>query len=351
MMKAILKKNPLPGAAYEEVRVPEPGADEVLIEIKAAAICGTDIHLYNWDSSAVSFTENFGVNFPLTLGHEVSGVITALGSGVKDRKIGDRVSVETHIPCGKCYLCGIGKSYNCMNMGLYGITYDGAFAEYALSPSALTYILPDSVSFREGALFEPAGVAVRAVGEAHISPGDTVVVYGCGPIGLVAAQASLACGAGRVISIDINKYRLAMAEKTGATPLDASEGSVTQRVRDMTRARGGADVVLELTGAGEVYDGIFELIRLEGKLVTVGHPAGNVSVNITRDFNQKGISIKGIFGRKIWSTWHELASLLEGKKLDLAGIVTHEFEFSEYEKAFETTGGDSGKILLLPDAR
>jgi len=348
-MNAILKREPAPGASYEQVKVPAPGSDEVLIEIKAAAICGTDIHLYNWDSSAASFTEKFSVDFPLTLGHEVSGVIVQLGSGVKDRRIGDRVSIETHIPCFKCYQCSIGNSYNCMDMGLYGITYNGAFADYALSPSVLTYVLPEAVSFKEGALFEPAGVALRAVSEAHITPGDTVVVYGCGPIGLIAAQAARACGACRVISIDINPFRLALAEKAGSTVIDAREGDVAKRVLGLTKERGGADIVLEMTGAREVYKSVFNLIRLEGRLVTVGHPASEVSVNITRDFNQKGINIKGIFGRKIWSTWQELSSLVVGGKLDLSSVISHEYKFSEYEKAFEATRGDSGKVLLFPD--
>jgi len=348
-MNAILKREPMPGASYAQVDVPVPGSDEVLIEIKAAAICGTDIHLYNWDSSAASFTEKFNVDFPLTLGHEVSGVIVRLGSGVKDRKVGDRVSIETHIPCWKCYQCSIGNSYNCMDMGLYGITYNGAFADYALSPSALTYVLPDEVSFKEGALFEPAGVALRAIGEANITPGDTVVVYGCGPIGLISAEAARACGACRVISIDINPFRLKLAEKAGSTVIDAREGKVVERVLELTKARGGADIVLEMTGAGEVYKTVFDLLRLEGKLVTVGHPAGEVSVNITRDFNQKGVAIKGIFGRKIWSTWQELSSLVVGGKLNLSSVISHEFKFSEYEKAFEATVGDSGKVMLFPD--
>ena len=348
-MQAVLKKTPAPGAVCEDIPVAAPKQGEVLIEIKSASICGTDIHLYHWDSSAASFTEKFKVDFPLTLGHEISGVITELGPGVTDRKVGDRVSVETHIPCGRCYQCGIGNSYNCASMGLYGITYNGAFAEYALAPSSLTYVLSDTVSFEEGALFEPAGVAVRAVGEAGITAGDTVVVYGCGPIGLIAAQTSLACGAARVISIDINPYRLNMAKKTGAVTIDAREGNVAARVLELTQTHGGADAVLEMTGAGEVYASIFDMIRLEGKLVTVGHPAGEVSINITRDFNQKGISIKGIFGRKIWSTWYELNSLVESGKIDLSSVITHRFPYSEFDKAFAATSGDAGKVMLYPD--
>lgn len=348
-MYAILKESKTPGAIYKEIDVPVPAKHEVLIEVKAAAICGTDIHLYHWDSSAISFTEKLQVGFPLTLGHEVSGIIVKLGSEVTDRNVGDRVSIETHIPCGQCFQCLIGNTHNCMNMGLYGVTYNGAFANYAMAPSSMTYVLPDNVSFEEGALFEPAGVAVRAVGEARIRPGDTVVVYGCGPIGLIAAQMAHICAAGHVIAIDINPYRLNMAKNAGLTVIDAREEHVAEKVLEWTKARGGADAVLELTGSREVYPSLFDLIRREGRLVTVGHPAGEVAVNVTRDINQKGLSLKGIFGRKIWSTWLELATLVKERRLDLLQVVTHRFPFSEYETAFSTVIGDAGKVLLIPD--
>lgn len=346
-MKAIIKEKPEPGAVYAEVDTPVISDDEILFEVEAAAICGTDVHLYNWDSSAISFVENYSLSFPCTLGHEISGTIIEMGKNVAGKKLGDRISLETHIPCMECFQCQMGNMHNCNNMGLYGITYNGAFATYAKAPANVAFVLPDAISFEEGSMFEPASVAVHGVDNAAISMGEIVLVYGCGPIGLVAIQLAKASGAGKVIAIDKNDYRLAMAEKYGAIVLDTKKDDLRGMVAKLTGPRQGVDVVIELTGATQVYDTLFDLIRREGRLITVGHPAGSVPVNITRDVNQKGLSIKGVFGRSIWRSWRQLASLLENKKIDIASTVTHRFAFSKFEEAFKMTSGDAGKILFL----
>ncbi len=343
-MKALVKTAPVPGAALADIDEPKLDAGELLIEVKAGAICGTDIHFYHWDPASA----NFPVRFPLILGHEYAGDVVALGSQVTGIAVGDRVSVETHIPCGACYQCGIGEGHNCQDMGLVGISYPGAFAPYAKIPAKVAYRLPPGVSYEEGALFEPAGVAMRGVDEARIAPGDLVVVLGCGPIGLIAAQMARAVGAAQVIAVDINEFRCEMARGTGAIAVNARRENVVEAVRRAAGRKGGADVVIELSGASEVYEYLFDLLRLEGRLVTVGHVSQPVSINISRQINLKGVALKGVFGRRIWETWEHLASLVAHKRVDLSRVITHRFPLDAYEAAFQQVHGDAGKVLFIP---
>ncbi|MGI6433459.1 MAG: alcohol dehydrogenase catalytic domain-containing protein [Sphaerochaetaceae bacterium] len=346
-MKAVVKMDTTPGLDYLEIPVPEPKPSEVLIEVEAASICGTDIHYYHWDQNAVDFSKKFNVQFPFVIGHEFSGTIVKVGKDVSTRFVGQRVAIETHIPCGKCFMCEIGESHNCSDMGIYGTSTNGCFAPYAVADEKITFVLPDEVSFKEGALFEPAGVAMRAVEEACIQPGDTVVINGSGPIGLIAITLAKIAGASTVIATDLDQYRLSLAHKLGAIPLNIKEVNAEEEIQKITKFRKGADVVIELSGSVAAYENIFNFVRLEGRVVTVGHPGGPVALNITRDINLKGVSMKGIFGRRIWSTWHHLASLIAAKKVNLLDVVTHEFSFDQYEKAFQQISEGAGKILFI----
>jgi threonine 3-dehydrogenase len=348
-MKAIVKNSAEIGLMYTEVLKPVPKPNEVLIEVEAASICGTDIHYYKWDQNARDFAEKFNVQFPFIIGHEFSGTIVALGSAVTTRTIGQRVAIETHIPCGTCFQCENDEAHNCANMSVYGTSCNGCFAMYAVADEKIAFVLPDEVSFEEGALLEPGGVAMRAVEEAEIMPGDTVVINGCGPIGLMAIQIAYAAGAARVIAFDMDEYRLNMAREFGAAAFNITKDNAVEKVRELTKPRGGADVVIELSGSVKAYDTIFDMIRLEGRIVTVGHPGGPVSVNVTKSINLKGTRIKGIFGRRIWSTWHHLTSLMASGKVDLLKVVTHRFAFVEYEEAFQQISRGAGKILFLKE--
>lgn len=343
-MKALVKTQPGPGAILKEIDLPKIQKDEVMIEVKAGAICGTDIHFYAWDSGAL----NFPVRFPLILGHEYSGDVIEIGKDVQGFSVGDRVSIETHVPCGHCYQCGLGEGHNCQNMELIGITYPGAFAKYAKAPAQVTYKLPSVVSYEEGALFEPSGVAMRGIDEANISSGDLVVVFGCGPIGLAAIQMAQVVGASQVIGIDVNDFRLQMARRMGAIVFNPKKVNVVAKVREIAGRRGGADVILEISGAPEVYDSLFDILRLEGKLVTIGHPTRPISVNVAKQINQKGIALKGVFGRRIWQTWEHLSSLVAAKRIDLSSIITHRFPLEKHSEAFEQVHGEAGKILFIP---
>ena len=233
-------------------------------------------------------------------------------------------------------------------MGLVGISYPGAFAKYAKVPAKVAFKLPRGVSYEEGSLFEPAGVAMRGVDEAHIAPGDLVVVLGCGPIGLIAIQIARAVGAAQVIGVDINEFRLEMARRMGALPVNATKESVVDAVKKVAGRKGGADAIIELSGAPEVYDYIFEILRLEGRIVTVGHVSRPISVNISKQINLRGVSLKGVFGRRIWETWEHLSSLVAAKRIDLSGVVTHRFPLERFEDAFRQVHGDAGKVLFVP---
>lgn len=344
-MKALIKTSPRQGAVIGEVKNPELNRNEILIRPEFAAVCGTDIHLYNWDSSGQSFVKKFNVGFPFIFGHEVSGTVEKIGSSVTRVQPGDKVTFETHIPCMKCYACDIGNFHNCMDMGLYGLTYNGAFAEYATAPEHVVFKIPDGVSMKAASLFEPAAVAMHGVDEAHISTGDTVLICGCGPIGLIAVQLAFASGASRVISLDINEYRLKKAGQLGAITINPKTADVRKTVAEICRDAGGVDVAIELTGSAAVYEYLFDLIRLEGRLVSIGHPGGKVEFDVTTNINLKGLSWKGIFGRKIWKSWWQLMRMLQNGKVDIESVITHEFPLKDYEKAF-TIQGDVGKIVF-----
>ena len=346
-MKAVIKRTETPGLEYADMPDKSPAPGWLKLKVFAASICGTDIHYDRWDGTAQSFKNKFNVQLPFIIGHECSGEIVEIGEGVSGFNKGDRVSLETHIPCGHCFQCQNGLAHNCANMDLYGTNVDGCFADYALAPASVAFKLPDAVSNEEGAMFEPAGVAMRAVEEGRVLPGDTVLVYGCGPIGLMTIQLLRHCGAARVIAIDIDEMRLGMARKYGAVTINGAKENAVERVLELSSARRGVDVLLELTGSDRVYDTMFDMIRLEGRLVTIGHPGKKVSIDIIKSVNFRGIEWKGVFGRRIWDTWWKLAAMVEAKKLDILDVVTHRFTFPQYKEAFEQVDKGAGKILFV----
>lgn len=346
-MKAIVKTGENKGFSYMEVEKPKPKPNEVLFEVKAAAICGTDIHYYHWNQSAKDFASKFNVKFPFIVGHECAGTVVEIGSDVKRVKIGDRISLETHIPCGQCFQCQNDNAHNCMHMDVYGTSCNGCFSDFALAPESVVFKLSDNVSFEEGALFEPAGVAMHAVERAQLEPGDTVLVFGCGAIGLLTTMTLLACGAARVIAVDIDEYRLALARKLGAIAVNSAKEDLAAIVSKYTSRRGGVDVILEMTGNTKVYETLFNYLRLEGRIVTVGHPGGTVAVNITQSINLKGANIKGLFGRRIWETWWKMSSMVDAGRIKVLDVVTHRFKFEQVNEAFEQVNKGAGKILFI----
>jgi threonine 3-dehydrogenase len=344
-MKALAKTQPGRGASLIDLPNPTPVDDEVLVKIEYTAICGTDIHYYNWAPSALVFQPN--MEFPFVFGHEMAGTIVAVGDKVIHKKIGQRVALETHPYCGECYLCRTGHKHVCLNVGDYKRYQDRCFAEYKLAPENMLYVLPDKVTFEEGALYEPGGVAMYAVEDSHLNPGDVVVIYGCGPIALMAMQIYKACGAGTVIGIDINEFRVNMAKKYADVAINGAKESVLDIVREISRAHGGVDVILEATAASSVYETMLQMARPEAHIILIGHPNGQVPINVMKDINLKSINIKGHFGRSIWTAWDKLNALLTAERIDLLDTVTHRFTLDQYEEAFATSTKDAGKILFV----
>jgi threonine 3-dehydrogenase len=344
-MKAIAKTQPGKGVSLIDAPIPVPTGNEVLIKVECSAICGTDIHLYNWTQSVLNLYPNPA--FPAVIGHEFAGTIVAVGNKVNKSRIGQRVAFETHAYCNECYLCRTGYKHICLNMGNFKKYQDGGFAEYKLAMENMLYVLSDNISFEEGSLYEPGGVAMYAVEDSHMNPGDVVVIYGCGPIALMAMQIFKACGAGIVIGIDINEFRVNMARKYADVVINGAKESVLEIVREIAKAHGGADVIVEATGAASVYETMFQMARPEAHIILIGHPNGAVPINVMKEINLKSLNIKGHFGRSIWSAWDKLNALQVSKRIDLLDTVTHRFTLEQYEEAFETSTKDAGKVLFI----
>jgi threonine 3-dehydrogenase len=345
-MKAIAKTQQGIGASLIDLPIPTPIDKEVLIKVECSSICGLDIHAYNGAPSAVSFCLGPNKAFPFVMGHEMAGTIVAVGDMVSKSRIGQRVVFETHPYCGECYLCRTGNEHVCLNVNNFQKYRNACFAEYKLAMENMLYVLPDSISFEQGALYEPGGVAMYALEDSHMDPGDVVVIYGCGPIGLMAMQIFKACGAGTVIGIDVNEFRVNMAKKYADVVINGAKEPALNIVREMSKAHGGADVIVESTAAASVYETMFEMARPEANVILIGHP-DEVLIRVGKDIGLKGLTIKGHYGRKLWSTWDKLNALQASKRIDLLDTVTHRFTLEQYEEAFETSMKDAGKVLFI----
>ena len=345
-MKAVVK----PAAARGiEVRDdwadPAAGPGEVLIQVAAASLCGTDRELYEWTASA----QAFNLQPPVVLGHEGSGTVLAVGEGVTSVSVGDRVALESHLICGNCYPCRTGSAHTCERTGIVGMHIDGLFAERISVPEGVCVRLPDSVSLETGALLESAGVAMHAVQRSgYAVAGQSVLVNGCGPVGLVTAQIALAMGAAHVVAVEPNPYRRNQAELIGAHVIHPSD-DVVGLCRDLAGARGGFDVAFEVSGVSGVLPPLFDALRREATLVTVGHPSQPAPIDIAAHINKKGITLRGIFGRRLWDTWQQLLLLVESGKVELEWLITHRLPLDQAKEAIELLTGDAGKVLLVPD--
>jgi len=344
-MRAIVKTGPQRGAEFVDDH-PEPvaGDHEVLIEIGAVSICGTDREMFEWTPAA----EAFELEFPVVLGHEFAGVVVAVGPLVTRIAVGDRVACETHIPCGHCYLCGNGNAHNCLNMKLVAMHLDGAFAERVVMPESVCFVLPDSLSLEMGALLEPAGVGWHAMQRSnYAAAASTVLVTGCGPVGLFVQQFARYLGATEVIAVDPNSYRRSLAEEHGATVF-AEAADALAYSREKFVERGGVDLAFEASGAPGTIDMLLDAVRREGSIVTIGHPSQSVSIDIARYINKKGITLSGVFGRRIWDTWQELSQVLASGRVELSWMISHRLPLGELEPIMELLRTEANKIVLLP---
>lgn len=349
-MRAIMKMDRAPGVEYKDnIAKPVPKDDEILFQVKATAICGTDFSCWKWNAAGEKFNEKYQAQYPYVLGHECCGIVTEVGKNVKNFHVGDRIAIETHIYCEECYQCKTGDAHNCQDLKIYGFSCNGCFAEYATAPAKCAYKLPETVSFEQGALFEPAGVAMFALREADVKPDDTVMIYGCGPIGQMGIQLALAYGVKNVIAVDIDDLRVEQARALGAIAVNSMKEDLGAVVKQYCAERGGVDVILEISGASSIYETMADYLRKEGKIMLLAHPGERVSFDIMKTMHHSGATIKGIFGRRIWDSWDALTELVASGKVDLTKVITHRFPLSAGNKAFEQIAAGSGKVLFIPE--
>lgn len=343
-MKAVLKTGPDKGAELLDMTVPEVGPRDVLIKVLAAAICGSDVHIYNSSPTMMAMLKP-----PVIFGHEVCGEVVEMGSNVKHLKAGDLVAVETHIYCGVCRQCLSGNRHICEKLAIFGVHGDGAFAEYARVPERVCWKLAPGTSPDLGAVLEPSGVGVHGLLVEDIV-GRSVAVFGCGPIGNLAVQAGIAGGASRVYVVETSPARLALMGRCTpeAVLINPREADPVEIIRNDTDG-GGADICLDYSGSEAAIRQALEALKPAGRMSLVGVPAGSVSLNLHRHIVYKEARLLGISGRLIWKTWQQVAGLLESSDFKPEAVVTHRFPLSEFAAALElAAGGETGKILLYP---
>jgi threonine 3-dehydrogenase len=343
-MKAILKAERAPGLKLvDDYPVPQIGHGEVLIKVRAGSICGTDLHIYNWDDWA-----QHRLKPPFIVGHEITGDVVQVAPDVDSVKVGDFVSLESHVVCNHCFYCRTGREYICENTKILGVDRDGGFADYIAVPAQNAWKNPKNMPLQIAVIEENLGNAIHSVFSQDISA-KFVLVTGCGPVGLMAITVAKAAGARAVFATDISHYRLEMARKMGADRvIDAGSEDVEKIVRELTYHE-GVDVLLEMSGAPSAINQGFAALKAGGSAALLGLAPGPFTFDLNDHVIFKGAIVRGIVGRRLWETWYQARGLIEARVLNLEPIVTHEFAMRDFEKAYETfMGGQSGKIMLIP---
>ncbi|MCD6363933.1 MAG: L-threonine 3-dehydrogenase [Synergistetes bacterium] len=342
-MKALLKDSEGTGARLVEVDIPKPGEGEALVKVIYTAICGTDHHIYTWNSWA---QEN--VKLPHILGHEFVGEVVELGPGVSRVRVGDIVSAETHIFCGRCKQCLTGNEGICRFMKILGVTTPGSFAEYIVVPERVLWKNPENIPLKHCAVEEPLGVALEGVLAEDVS-GKTVFVTGCGPIGLFAISVAKTSGASKVYASDVKEYRLSIAKEVGADVLlDPRSIDPVEKIMEDTGGD-GVDVVIECSGSTNALIQGLNALSKGGRVSLVGLFSREITLELNSSLVFKAARVYGISGRKIFSTWWKVRELLQNGKLNIDPIITHELPLERFEEAMELMEkGECGKILLRP---
>ncbi|GFO62294.1 L-threonine 3-dehydrogenase [Geomonas paludis] len=338
-MRALVKKYPKPGLWLDEVPVPEMGINDVLIKVHKTAVCGTDLHIWDWNPWAQKT-----IPVPMVIGHEFVGRVVAMGSNVADLNIGDIVSGEGHIVCGRCRNCLAGRRHLCKDTNGVGVNRTGAFAEYICIPVTNVWHADPSIPMEILSIFDPFGNATHTT-LAFPVLGEDVLITGAGPIGIMATAIARHAGARYIVTTDMNPYRLDLARKMGATvALNVKERTLAD-VRRELGMKEGFDVGLEMSGNGDAFKEMLANMCHGGKIAMLGIPSGDLAI----DWNQvifNMLTIKGIYGREMYETWYLMQSLIK-IGLDLTPVITHRMHYTEFEKAFEImSSGNAGKVIL-----
>jgi threonine 3-dehydrogenase len=343
-MLAVVKPRPAAGADIREVPVPKFGPTEVLVKVKVASVCGTDLHIYNWDRWAQK-----RIHPPLIPGHEFCGHVAAVGSEVTSVKEGDFVSAEMHVACGKCLQCRTGEAHICQNVKIIGVDANGAFAEYVVIPETNIWKLDPAIPVEYASILDPLGNAVHTVLAGEIAA-KSVAITGCGPIGLFAINVAHAVGATTVYAIEVNEHRRKIAKKMKADHvLDPSTQDVNQFILEHTGGV-GVDVVLEMAGHPDAIKTAFQVVRRGGRISLLGLTSKPIPLNFSEDIIFKGITVQGINGRLMYKTWYQMTALLKAGKLDLHPVITDRLAMKDFSKGMERLKtGEASKILLYPN--
>ena len=343
-MLAVVKPDPAPGAEIRQVKVPSFGRTDVLVKVKVASICGTDLHIYEWDRWAQR-----RIHPPLIPGHEFCGEVVAFGDEVTTVKEGDFVSAEMHVACGKCLQCRTGEAHICQNVKIIGVDADGAFAEYVVIPESNIWKLDPAIPIEYASILDPLGNAVHSVLAGEIAA-KTVAITGCGPIGLFSIAVARAVGAAQVFAIETNAHRRSIAAKMHADAvLDPTTEDVTATILERTSGL-GVDVVLEMAGQAKAIRTAFDIVRRGGRISLLGLTSKPISLNFSEDIIFKGITVQGINGRRMYQTWYQVTALLKAGKLDLHPAITDRIAMKDFSNAMERLKtGEASKILVYPN--
>jgi threonine 3-dehydrogenase len=342
-MRALVKETAGPGIVLREVPLPACGPSEALIRVHHAGVCGTDLHIWEWDSWASNRLKP-----PVIVGHEFAGEITQLGSEAGAAgllAVGDLVTAEGHIVCGHCLQCRLGAAHLCRRTQIIGVDRDGAFADYIVMPASNVIEL-DGIPTEIGAIMDPMGNAVHTVLEAEV-PGSTVLVLGCGPIGCFAIGVARAAGASLVIASDLNPKRLELARAMGAqVTLNPTHDDVVARVRELTGGE-GVDLVCEMSGHPSGHAQALAAARMGGRVNLLGTPSRTTEVDFARDIIFKGLTLYGVTGRKMYQTWHQMLRFLRAGQVDPRPVITHRFPLEQIADAIQVIkDGQAGKVIL-----
>ncbi len=338
-MKALLKSKREEGIWMGEAPMPEVGPNDVLIRIHKSAICGTDVHIYNWDAWAQKT-----IPVPMVVGHEYVGVIEKVGDEVEGYHPGDRVSGEGHITCGHCRNCRAGKRHLCRNTMGVGVNRTGSFAEYLSIPAFNVFKVPDNVSDEAASIFDPYGNAAHTALSFDMV-GEDVLITGAGPIGIMAVAIAKHVGARHVVITDVNEYRLGLARKLGATmAVNPTKKSLPEVMQDLHMTE-GFDVGLEMSGNRNAFESMLEAMHHGGRLALLGILPDDCAVEWSQVIF-KGLILKGIYGREMFETWYKMAAMLQSG-LDISPVITHRFSIDDFQQGFDVMrSGQSGKVIL-----